>query len=40
VERDDLARAGREFPVLKPIEIEKFYFLAYPVLLAIFEKTT
>ena len=26
-----LARMGREFPALKPIEIEKFDFLAYPL---------
>ena len=39
VERGDQERMGREFPALKPIEIEKFDFLAYPLLLVIFEKT-
>jgi hypothetical protein len=38
VERGDLARMDREFPALKPIEIENFYFPAYPLLLAVFEK--
>ena len=37
--RGDQERMGREFPALKPIEIEKFDFLAYPLLPAVFEKT-